>query len=207
MLYSPSRVPVHHHASQRSAYATVPTPPLTPPPTPPPTTPSSRFAPYKEALNVLAARTRTPLPSLVLSFAILHELTAIVPLVGFFFSARALGVGERVVNAAGSIADSEQGWVAARSKEWMAEGQHWAERVGRRYGFFGFAKGAGRGDGASARLAGDVANAVVAYCLTKALLPVRIGFSLYLSPAFSRRVVEPVRISVLRPFRGKPPSA
>ncbi|OBZ65077.1 hypothetical protein A0H81_14924 [Grifola frondosa] len=62
---------------------------------------NSRFAPYKYALDALAARTRTPLPSLILSFAILHELTAMIPLVGLFFSARALGIGERFIEAVG----------------------------------------------------------------------------------------------------------
>lgn len=55
----------------------------------------------------------------------------------------------------------------------------------------------------SSRLAGDAANAIVAYALTKALFPVRVGVSLYFSPAFSRRVVEPFRQLVMRPFRRK----
>lgn len=68
----------------------------------------------------------------------------------------------------------------------MREGEAWAERVGRRYGVFGFEKrvrGGGRdeeaavsdntttserqGGAVSPKLAGDVANAIVAYGLTK----------------------------------------
>jgi len=210
------------------------------------TTPSteprpSRFAPYKDALAALSQRTRTPLPSLVVSFAVLHELTALLPLAGFFFGARALGVGDSIARTLVSSAPDPQdpagharttsllgapaddNWMSARLRDWVQEGEAWAERVGRRYGVFGFEK---REKGASlpsvadgqantvvaargppgtvsigGQLAGDVANAVVAYALTKALLPVRIGLSLYLSPAFSRGVVEPVRQRVLRIFR------
>ncbi|EMD33188.1 hypothetical protein CERSUDRAFT_160755 [Gelatoporia subvermispora B] len=184
----------------------------------------SRFAPYKDALAALSQRTRTPLPSLVVSFAIVHEITAFVPLAGFFFTARALGVGDNIANTfLSSIsepqdpADNAQntspysapggdGFLSARLRNWAQEGEAWAERVGRRYGMFGFEKherGAGPSTAAGndGKLAGDVANAVVAYALTKALLPVRIGLSLYLSPAFSRGVVEPFRLSVLRIFR------
>ncbi|KAI0937758.1 hypothetical protein AcW1_003833 [Taiwanofungus camphoratus] len=198
---------------------------------PPPPAHSSRFAPYRQALKAVAERTRTPLPSLVLSFAILHELTAIVPLMGFFFGARALGVGERIVSAFPEtskngempvedniLSDAHDGWVVEKSKQWWGEGSKWAERVGQRYGVFGFEKRGGpiadmdtsRANtfaqaSVSGKIAGDAANAIVAYWLTKALVPVRIGISLYLSPAFSRRLVEPIRISVLRALRRRPP--
>ncbi|KAI0667089.1 hypothetical protein C8Q78DRAFT_983028 [Trametes maxima] len=190
----------------------------------------SRFAPYKEALASISQRTRTPLPSLIFSFAVLHELTAILPVVGLFYGARALGVGEGIVRAVappqGATESSPEGgpsalftrlrdtWVGERFREWMVEGEVRAERVGRRYGWFGFEKGS-KADGTSleartaqaesalvsGRVAGDVANAVVAYALTKAFLPVRIGLSLYLSPAFSRAFVQPVGSTFTRLFR------
>ncbi|OSX61693.1 hypothetical protein POSPLADRAFT_1145256 [Postia placenta MAD-698-R-SB12] len=179
--------------------------------TPPP---SSRFAPYRQALNALAERTRTPLPSLVFSFAILHEITAIVPLIGFFYGARTLKAGDRLIASLPErIDDSEliapgEGWMAAKGREWWREGTSWAERVGRRYGIFGFEKrdhGEQVGGPVKSAVAGgvsaDVANAVVAYCLTKASMPARVGVSLYLSPAFSRQVVEPVRRAVIRVFQ------
>lgn len=132
-----------------------------------------RFAAYRDALNAISARTRTPLPSLVLSFAILHELTAIVPVVGFFFAARGLGVGERVVGAvtASGGERDEDSWVKGKGREWVDEGSQWVEKVGSRYGVFGFEKrtketAAPRGD-ISSRIAGDAANAIVAYGLTK----------------------------------------
>ncbi|EKM53598.1 uncharacterized protein PHACADRAFT_260033, partial [Phanerochaete carnosa HHB-10118-sp] len=186
----------------------------TPPPASPPPPSSSRFAVYRQALQAISARTGTALPSLVVSFGIVHEFTALVPTVGFFFGARALGVGERVVQAVAAETEGEPGWAKQKARVWLDEGGQWAQRVGRRYGVFGYEKRERGKDGDAAagvqepketevatRLAGDAANAILAYGLTKALLPVRIGLSLYLAPAFARRVVDPIRLSIMRPFR------
>jgi hypothetical protein len=140
---------------------------------------------YRNALASLAVRTGTPLPSLIVSFAILHEITAIVPLAGLFFGAKYLGVGERLVEYIRAethtdVAPSDQPlttkW-AQRVETWVGEGEAWAERVGRRYGLFGYpkmSKSVGseptegeRGPG----VAGDVANAVFAYTATKVSSP------------------------------------
>lgn len=63
--------------------------------------------------------------------------------------------------------------LAQRVGTWIDEGEVWAERVGRRYGFFGYPKTpkgvkfepaeGERGPG----VAGDVANVVFAYTATK----------------------------------------
>ncbi|KAF9243163.1 hypothetical protein BU15DRAFT_72356 [Melanogaster broomeanus] len=174
--------------------------------------PPSRFAPYKNALTALSAKTGTPLPSLIFSFAILHELSAIVPLVGIFFASRGLGVGERVVNQ--FVHHPHQpgygGWMSGQFTQWLDDGEQWAGRVGRRYGIFGFEKGqpVNPSDDThrlSGKLAGDVANAVLAYGAVKALMPVRIGLSLYFSPAFSRGIIDPLRLKVIQPFRRRQP--
>lgn len=136
---------------------------------------SSRFAPYRNALASISTRTGSPLPSLIFSFAVLHELTAVVPLVGIFYTARGLQVGERVVNqfarSDGPDAGSRTGWLNSQISQWVDEGEQWASRVGRRYGVFGFEKGvpADHDDNhrLPGRLAGDVANAVLAYGATK----------------------------------------
>jgi hypothetical protein len=120
-------------------------------------------------------RTGTPLSSLAVSFAVLHELTAIVPLVGVFYSARTLGIGERIVTAVieddSNSALTKYGWVREKCRTWVDEGENWAGRVGRRYGAFGFEKGQGTSGDVDGKhhhvLAGDVANAVFAYALTK----------------------------------------
>ena len=125
-------------------------------------------SPYKEALQALSARTKTPLPSLILSFAVLHELTALVPLVGVFYGAKTFGVGEKVVSTVvdDGAADGEYGWARAKFKNWVEEGESWAGRVGRRYGVFGFEKDQ-TAHGHRYEIAGDVANAAFAYGMTK----------------------------------------
>ncbi|KAL0578623.1 hypothetical protein V5O48_003366 [Marasmius crinis-equi] len=175
---------------------------------------------YRQALSAISARTGAPLPSLILSFGILHEITAVAPLFGIFYGARTLGVGERIVTAVANVNDDPNSndssttiWAKRKCKTWIEEGEGWAERVGRRYGVFGYEKKNPEEDAengpstprpySQGYIAGDVANAVVAYGMTKALLPVRIALSLYLSPAFSRGVVEPVRRSVIRQFKSK----
>lgn len=147
----------------------------------------SRLAPYRQALHALSARTGAPLPSLLFSFAVLHEITAIAPLFAIFFGARQLGVGEQLVSAVAAAAASngQDNIVKQKSRQWVQEGEQWAERVGRRYGVFGFEKSARSQsvpigatgtaiDNAtgvlSPKLAGDVANAIVAYGLTKVRL-------------------------------------
>ncbi|KZP08915.1 hypothetical protein FIBSPDRAFT_760691 [Athelia psychrophila] len=172
---------------------------------PPPPKPSSRFAPYKDALQAISIRTRTPLPSLILSFGLMHELTAIVPLVGLFYGARTLGVGERVVQTIAATSEDETGWAMNKCQAWITDGEKWAGSVGRRYGFFGYEQGENPQDGREHRLAGDVANAVFAYGMTKALLPVRIGLSLYYAPLYSRTMVEPFRAQVMRLFKSRTP--
>lgn len=195
--------------------------------------PSGRFATYRTRLAAISARTGAPLPSLFLSFGILHEITAVVPLVCFFYGARTSGIGERVVSSVigndNSNNDSDGPRQLSYSKQkmraWLQEGDRWAIRVGRRYGIFGYEKReAGTKDDVeemakvSGHLAGDVANAVLAYGLTKvclgllsqiivdlngfqALLPVRIGLSIYLSPMFSRSIVEPIRKTIVQTIR------
>jgi hypothetical protein len=153
---------------------------------------TSRFSSYTNTLKALSKRTGTPLPSLILSFGILHEITAVVPLVGVFYASRALGVGETIVNnvirdtapshsETGSVLHVEDGevakavrWGKEKVRSWVEEGDRWAEKVGRRYGVFGYEKRRPRETQDSSevmrpghRIAGDVANAVVAYGVTK----------------------------------------
>ena len=142
---------------------------------------------YRAALESLSKATGTPLPSLITSFAILHELTAIGMLIPTFFVAKALGIGETLVETMdgrkrppSATAPSEgiefpqevpeTSWVQGQLREWTVEGEEWATRVGRRYGVFGFEKGAPASQSdveVGSKLVGDVANAVAAYGITK----------------------------------------
>jgi hypothetical protein len=130
-------------------------------------------APYKQALKDSSLRTRTPLPSLLLSFGVLHEITAIVPFVALFFASRRLALGESLVDRlSGPSGDGTEDWmIRDRMREWVQEGEAWVGRVGQRYGVFGFQKPSSRvsDDRVQGRIAGDVANAVFAYAVTKVL--------------------------------------
>lgn len=150
---------------------------------------TGKFARYRQALASISTRTGAPLPSLILSFGIIHEITAIVPVVGFFYGAKALGIGERVVSAVidedkqrtavsaqphSPASNEEYSWARQKMRTWVEEGDRWAIRIGRRYGIFGYEKRApGVVDdieemaNATNHIAGDVANAVLAYGATK----------------------------------------
>ncbi|EJU01098.1 hypothetical protein DACRYDRAFT_53670 [Dacryopinax primogenitus] len=182
-----------------------------------PRPPSKRTLPYMQFLTNLSQRTGAPLPSLIVSFGVLHELTAVFPLFGFFFASRWLGVGQSTVE----WATRGEGWGGELMRRWVREGGESAERIGGRYGWFGYEKldregrrrlkdeqkirreSSDKAEQLGEWIAGDVANVVLAYGLTKAILPVRIGLSLYLSPWFSRSAVEPIRKSVWRIFSRK----
>lgn len=145
----------------------------------PSSTSPSKFAPYKAALEIISNRTKTPLPSLIASFAILHEITAVVPLVSVFYLARSLGAGEQaVVILRREISEDREGhrWLREKGSQWIDEGERWAARVGKRYGIFGYPKvpkGSDIVEDSQSKpfvpnqIAGDVANAVVAYGVTK----------------------------------------
>lgn len=180
---APSARPLHLHR----AYSTTPTP--TPPPPPPPQDPDAPLSPrlqrYAPRLAQLAQRTGVPLPTLAVSFLVLHELTAVVPVVGLYYLFSALGAGAGVVgwlvSVGGGDADAPSHWAAGNAADdkekgwthtvhsWSSEGLARAEKVGRRYGLFGFEKGSKPGDGASvgAGAAGVLADAVAAYVVVK----------------------------------------
>lgn len=161
----------------------------------PPTPRLGRLERYAPSLAALSTRTGVPLPFLVLSFLVLHELTAVLPVVGFYYLLHWLGAGAGVVawlagigasssesgSDAGVTADdmtameravtradsAGDGW-AHTVHEWYDEGAARVEKVGRRYGILGFEKGSKVGDpAAGGGAAGAVADAVGAYVLVK----------------------------------------
>ncbi|RXW14893.1 hypothetical protein EST38_g10966 [Candolleomyces aberdarensis] len=147
--------------------------------------PTKKLSAYSGALKAISVRTGTPLSSLVLSFGILHEVTAVAPLFIFFYGARTFGVGDKLIQTIAqdpSFNLEEEStppkdltqWGKQKLSRWVTEGDRWAARVGTRYGIFGYEK---RKPGEKpdvealthkpGHLAGDVANAVVAYAVTK----------------------------------------
>lgn len=154
--------------------------------TDPPVQPN-KFSAYTARLTALASRTGVSLPSLALSFGILHELTALVPLVGLFFAFQAADVGTGLVRWAGEVSADDEGtrW-RSTVRDWLGEGERRVDRVARRYGLFGYDSGTKREmsaveDGEIAdearqlvgladrgsKAAADVTNAIAAYVLVK----------------------------------------
>lgn len=62
-------------------------------------------------------------------------------------------------------------WGKEKVKEWIEEGDQWAKRVGKRYNMFGYEKEVVDAQNSASehghRITGDIANAVVAYGITK----------------------------------------
>lgn len=107
---------------------------------------------------------------MITSFAILHEITAIVPFVGLFYVARSLDAGNRAVQLIRNDSAEDPGMVVRKARDWLNEGEDWAARVGTRYGLWGYEKGSKRTELSThspGGNAGDVANAMLAYGLTK----------------------------------------
>ncbi|KAM0755952.1 hypothetical protein T439DRAFT_295970 [Meredithblackwellia eburnea MCA 4105] len=139
--------------------------------------------------------------SLLLSFLFLHELTAIIPLGLGFWGLRALGVGDKALQWA---LEGTEGsfWFKSQLREWIAEGEARAERIGKRYGRFGYERESpderaerqgqlvGEGVSPAYKATGDVANLAVAYVGVKLLIPARIYLSIRMAPALANLVVQ-----------------
>jgi hypothetical protein len=146
------------------------------------------------------------------AFLILHELTAIVPLVALF------GVFHYYINV-GPI----EAWMRGHYGTYVSEGVGKFERYFKRKGWFGFGEGdeaiagaEGLEGGVKQGVDGSIAvgeetdsiqaqkykvvvEVALAYAITKAFLPLRIIASVWATPWFAgvllrlRRIVRPVR--------------
>lgn len=174
---------------------------------------SSRVQRYLPRLHDLSKRTGVPLSSLAISFLILHELTAVLPVIGFYFLFSSLGTGLGIINwldrTTGTEGEQETtGWKGV-VKGWHDEAQEKMGRVGKRYGLWQNETEGSLGALTKGRAGEGVANAISAYVVVKvgrlqpapcrhadsrkALLPVRIGVSLGAAPVFARWALEPIR--------------
>ncbi|KAL1865591.1 hypothetical protein VTK73DRAFT_5182 [Phialemonium thermophilum] len=129
----------------------------------------------------------------VVAFLLLHEFTAVIPLLGLF------GVFHYTEYA-------PVGYVTEHYGGYLADGARRFERYFRRKGWLGFEEDANEGDGEDAekREAGQghlerwqtdgrysvVVEIALAYAITKALLPVRIVASLWATPWFAGVLVR-----------------
>lgn len=124
----------------------------------------SKLQTYAPRLHALSTRTGVPLPTLAVSFLVLHELTAIVPVVGFYYLFSAIGAGAGLVGwiASASEGEGDESWWRKLLGEWYDEGRTRAEKVGKKYGLLGYDE-----EGAGANAGAAVANAVAAYVVVK----------------------------------------
>ncbi|KAK4453086.1 hypothetical protein QBC34DRAFT_376537 [Podospora aff. communis PSN243] len=148
-------------------------------------------------LQKYTSRLRNAPLSHVVAFLILHEITAVVPLLalfGIFHYTEAIPVG----------------YVVERYGGWVAEGAGRGERYFRRKGWFGFSREEGEGEEGKIEGKGGekiegnggdnevlrkweggdgryrvVVEVALAYALTKAMLPLRIMGSLWATPWFA----------------------
>lgn len=190
----------HDHNHRRLSSSNPPRPPL-----PPPQQPSTRL---DRLLNRLPTSLRTPVARLrsaplshAVAFLILHEITAIAPLLGLF--ALFHYYSELPLN-----------WAVERYGALLGQGATRAERYFRRKGWFGLNREEdgeqvveeGREDGEEdvlKRWRGDarykvVLEVAVAWAITKTLLPVRIAVSLWATPWFARVLGQVQRLVRLR---------
>lgn len=138
------------------------------------------------SLQRYASRLRGAPVSHVVAFLALHELTAVVPLLGLF------GLFHYTDHV-------PVGYVTEHYGAYVGEGLARFERYFRRKGWFGFGEGDGDGE-ADVAAAGEggaldrwqkdgrykvVVEVALAYAITKALLPVRIVASLWATPWFA----------------------
>lgn len=164
------------------------------------------------SVRALAHRQGTDAPTMVVAFLVLHELTAILPIVILFYLFALFGVGEAIVRWFQEATEPERlGATSTSSKlvawrqwcgEWLQEGIDRAERFGRRKGYFGFSKGETASEASNSHdtatvLAGSFANAVAAYAVVKALFPLRIAASVALAGPFARVCFEPGKRALL----------
>ncbi|SPO46595.1 related to mitochondrial seryl-tRNA synthetases [Moesziomyces antarcticus] len=171
--------------------------------------PRSRLQRALMRVRSIAKRNGTDAPTMVASFLILHELTALVPLVVLFYVFGALGVGTAVLQwlLGDSEPSAEDESMAARLRAWARRKEERFERYCRKNGYLGFEKQdaetmeQAQKVGDTSRVAASFANMVAAYILVKALIPLRIGASVALAAPFSRTVLEPLKGVTRRIFR------
>lgn len=117
----------------------------------------------------------------VTSFLILHELTAIVPLIGFASGFHYLGWIPEVSGPMG---------------EWVEQGTERFRKYFARKQWFGLGEEAGEGDPSTVSTRGYGARVVLevatAYAITKVLLPARLVMSVWATPWFARIFVIPI---------------
>lgn len=154
--------------------------------TPPPAPPSTRLARIESRLPRFLHRYTTPLRtapvSHITAFLILHELTAVVPLLGLAAVFHYTNWLPPYISEGKYISDYTAKFGRyLRKKGWMSDekGDQWVHRRGRWFG---------KGE-TGVRMVSALATA---YAITKVLLPLRLVVSVWGTPWFARWTVLPV---------------
>lgn len=143
-------------------------------------TATSRIARLESRLPRFLQRIVTPLRSAPIShitaFLLLHEITAVLPLLG-------LAAGFHYYN-----------WLPPYFSEgkWVSEGTEKFGRYLRKKGWITEEKKSGRWWGRGEKGTRLVVELATAYAVTKALLPLRLVVSVWLTPWFARWTILPV---------------
>ncbi|WFC96057.1 serine--tRNA ligase [Malassezia brasiliensis] len=151
------------------------------------------FAQYRDELRAKAAQHGASPASLVLAFAVLHELTAIVPLFFFAVLFTVLGTGESILGAldavrASVLPDDAQGYVHETLHAWIVRGTRFATRLCTRCSEYV----AYPTEGPTSPVAVWLSSLTAAYVVVKLLVPVRLAASFALAPWLARRVLQPL---------------
>ncbi|KAI8454005.1 hypothetical protein BY996DRAFT_7121520, partial [Phakopsora pachyrhizi] len=192
---------------------------------------STRYSPSDLRARILSRYpelSKRDIPSVTLSFLVLHELTAIVPLIVIFLILNSTGTGKTLydyiqstllsIPAEEGLNNDQDGDKQSQSRDGdllsvlrskltgvFEEGSRKIERLSQKYGQRGSKEVRSDGSNGVEHFkasevvnGGMVASGLVAYLFVKALLPVRIGLSLYLAPACAsaiRRILNSSRKS------------
>ncbi|KAL1920761.1 uncharacterized protein VTP21DRAFT_11396 [Calcarisporiella thermophila] len=101
--------------------------------------------------------------SYIISFAVLHELTAVIPLPMVYYTLKYTDLK------------------VPFPQEAIEEGNKFASRIKKKFGYNEVAE--------DSRV---MLNIALSYCIVKALLPVRIAASVWMTPWFAERVISPI---------------
>lgn len=96
-----------------------------------------RLSSALEYISNIASRAKGGAPSLVASFVILHELTAIVPFAATFWASRSFGFGNHIVHSLLTAEYKSFPVVQESLRSVVSEGEARIARIGSRYGVFG----------------------------------------------------------------------
>lgn len=141
--------------------------------------PPSTIARAQAQLRAIAQRTGAKPAPLLLAFAILHELTALVPLIVLAFVLATLGAGDAILRSIDAAIQRMAPSEHDRLSTWIERGSRMATRLSHRFGA-----------DASTSPAAWLTSLTASYVVVKLLLPVRVAASLALAPVTARAIVR-----------------